>query len=236
MRQRGFSLLEAVICTVILGMLVITVFGVFQLGTRSFRTLVVRQGVQSEARRIAVLLRRDLVVTHFRSVGTIARTSPDNPPPLNARDVLTFATLDDWSNPANFDSTLKPIWNRYLAWYGTQIDGEEEPGLGAIELGQLVRKEVIPNNPSPPILLPLPMLDPNPNTLMVSPGATCESYRILTRNLLHFSVSTDEAEQNVRVHLALRQRGFQSATGQKQDTETFECYIDLRPENTWPGL
>ncbi|MEW6279177.1 MAG: hypothetical protein AB1758_11170 [Candidatus Eremiobacterota bacterium] len=230
------TLVEAITSCLILGLLVSVVFAVFQLGTRSFRTLLVRQGIQSEARRVSALLRRDLVVTHFRSTSTVDRTSPMTPAPLNERDILCFSGLDNWSDASNFDDTLKPQWNRYIQWYATTIDPEEEPPYGKPELGQLVRKEVVPNSPAPPIAFPLPMLDPMPDTLTATPSGGGDAYRILSRNVLHFSITTDSDEENVLVHLILRQPGFQSATGLKRENETFECFIEMRPENTWPGL
>lgn len=235
MTRRGFTILEACVSTLILSLLVMVIFGVFQFGSRSFQTLVLRQGIQSEARRIAALMRRDLLVTSYQTVTTLDRTSPATPAPLNERDAISFATLDDWNNQANYDMTRKPRWNRFLAWYATTLDPEELAPWGRPELGQLLRKEVTPVSPSPPMSFSIPMTNPTLGVITASPAASSDVYSVLSRNVLHFSVRTDAANENVVVHLVLREQGIQSATGMKRQVETFECFFDMRPENTWPS-
>lgn len=233
--RRGMTIVEALTSCFILGLLTTVIFTVFQLGSRNFRTLVVRQGIQSEARRISALMRRDLVVTSFRTASTLDRTSALAAAPLNERDLVSMATLDSWIDSSNYDSTRKPLWNRYTVWYATSSDAEKSPPPGRPELGQLVRKQVIPTSPAPPVIFPMPMQNPSLGSLTVSPDANTDGFQILTRNLLHFSVTLDPADENVMVHIVLRQPGLESATGQKRETETFECHFDIRPENTWPS-
>lgn len=233
--HRGMTIIEALTSCFILGLLTTVIFTVFQLGSRNFRTLVVRQGIQSEARRISALMRRDLVVTSYRTTSTLDRTCALSAAPLNERDVISMGGLDSWTDASNYDETRKPLWNRYTVWYATSSDGEESPPPGRPELGQLVRKQVIPTNPAPPIIFPMPMQNPTLGSLTASPGANADVFQILTRNLLHFSVTLDPADENVMVHIVLRQPGLESATGQRRETETFECHFDIRPENTWPS-
>lgn len=233
--HRGMTIVEALTSCFILGLLTTVIFSVFQLGSRNFRTLVVRQGIQSEARRISALMRRDLVVTSYRTASTLDRTSALGTAPLNERDMLSIGSLDSWTDSSNYDSTRKPLWNRYTVWYATSSDVEEGPPPDRPELGQLIRKQVIPTSPAPPIIFPMPMQNPSLGSLTASPDANADGFQILSRNLLHFSVTLDPADENVIVHIVLRQPGLESATGQKRETETFECHFDIRPENTWPS-
>lgn len=227
--RRGHTLVEMFISLALLSGLGVVLFFMFSSGTRSFRMLVTRQGLQAEARRISSVLRRDLVLTHYRTAEVEDRTATNG----SERDGLMFVGLDNWSNtvdPARFDENLRPIWNRRVMWYATRDDTEKLNPPGDSELGQLVRKVV---NPAP-ILFPLPY--GNFLSFMVSPMDRSVDYKIYSRNVVSFAVRLDPATETVMAHLVLRQGAGVGPGGAKQTVESFEVFIDTHPENTWPAL
>ena len=192
--------------------------------------LLTRQGLQAEARRIAAVLRRDLVLTHYRSAGYLNRVDATTG---EQRDGMIFVGMDDWSNTADvtrFDSNLRPKWNRRVIWYATSRESEKLSPRGDRKLGQLIRKVV----DTGPILFPLPYTAFGP--MMASPQASTNDFKVYSRNVVMFGAQLDPATETVTAHLVLRERSGTAPTGDKQIVESFEVFIDTHPENTWPAL
>lgn len=228
--RRGYTLAEMMVAMALLAGLGVVLFFLFSTGTRSFRLMLTRQGLQAEGRRIATVIRRDLVLTHFRSAGTRNRVDAVTG---EQRDGLMFVGLDNWSDTTDtsrFDANLRPIWNRWVVWYATRDESEKLAPPGDLERGQLIRKVV----DTGPIFFPLPY--GNFSAFLTTPMISTNDYKLYSRNVVGFSVSLDHATETVIVHLVLRQRAGAAPTGTKQTVESFEIYLDTHPENTWPAL
>ncbi|MEW6282751.1 MAG: prepilin-type N-terminal cleavage/methylation domain-containing protein [Candidatus Eremiobacterota bacterium] len=227
-RRAGFSLPELIVAMFILGMLLGILFVVFNMGSRSFQGLVVRQGIQSEARRVSALLRKDLTATHFNGTSVLDRIDGAG----QERDALSIPTVNNWSDPGNFDQFQKPQWNRYLVYYATVDDTEKNPPLGDPNRGQLFRKQI---DPGATMVFPLPY--GNLGGALSSPTAPAgdfETFKLLTSNVESFAAEKSLADEMVRVRLVLRQPT--RSPGQSQEVEKFEIFVEMHPENTWPSL
>ena len=80
MTRRAFTLLEILVVVVILGGLIIVVFGVFAVGVSGFKLGTVRLDLQSELRRIVNPLRRTCATRVFN-------------PPVLSRSIAMFRPI-----------------------------------------------------------------------------------------------------------------------------------------------
>lgn len=221
--RRGLSLPELIVCCFIFITLIIALMATFIQAARTFQLLVTRQGIQTELRRINALLRRDVALTDFRSLGVV---EGDSATTSDERDAVCFVGVDSWTDRANFDDYLKPLWNIYVLYYGTRNQNDKVPPSGDPSLGQLIRKEVVQSIP-----FPVPLEKGFLGNAIATPGT---SYKLLTRNLVSFKAELNQMEENLRVHLVLRSDRNATTLGRQRESELIECYIDMRPENTWP--
>lgn len=211
-------------CCLIFSLLIVALMTTYLTCARTFQMLVTRQGIQSELRRINALLRRDVTLTDYRSLGVIDRVADDTP---EERDSVCMVGVDAWTKRSNFDEYLKPQWNIYVLYWGTLKQNDKVPPAGTRELGQLIRAEFTQSIP-----FPVPLSEVWVNGTTSNP--TVVTHKLLSRNLLCFEAELNQLDENLRVHLVLRSESGATTGGRMRESEMIECYIDMRPENTWP--
>jgi hypothetical protein len=232
----GLSLTELIFATAMFSSMLVIVFFFFRYGSRAFVTATQRQGVQSEALRVMDSIQSDLARTAISSV-LPKNSGPDltRQRTINSevvqRDVLSFVTLQNWTNPQdshNFNVVEggQPIWNRYLVYYATR---DQDKGL-------LFRLKI---DPSPPPISPLPMLNTKLN-LVTRDNPDLNAYdgrrpecMTLAKNVHEFSVLTDG--ERVQISLKLRERRQNRPDGgPAKGEEAYELQLLVRPQNTYP--
>ena len=141
MRRRGFSLLELSVSLSILSLVLVGIFGVFEMGQASFHFASLRQGLQNEARVAFNVLSNDLRHSSLVTVTALPRRLSLVLPRQESkgtqtldRDGLCLASVQNWSDPGATDAvTGFPNFDSFLVYYAT---GEPE--------GSLVRQLVTP--------------------------------------------------------------------------------------------
>lgn len=207
----------------VLGFLTIAVFGLINFSTRGFQHAVVKQGLNGESEAIQAKLRSDYRASHFGTVAVLNRQESLAGSRLVSRDCVAFASLSDWSNPANFLATGLPRWNRYTVWYATR--GES---------GRLVRQVINTGGPLP-APVPYSALDVNVSDTPLDNDNLLQS-SILSENVLSFSVERDEPSQLLDLELILLRRAGRRATSGAPIEETQESVFSLDAYNTYPRL
>ena len=213
---RGFSLLEVLVATGILGLLIVAIFSAFDYGSRAFRQANARQDAQGVSTRVYTLLRDDLRQTHhwMASVSERALNIDDTE---YRRDGLCFGTLEDWSDPESFDQQNGvPEWDRYVLYYGT-LDGK-------LARTMISHPTLDDHSPAPFTELEVDRYmkdDPATNT-----GHQSE-YRVLTDSLMEFKAETSVETGTVSVR-CLFQRD------RRERKERSEFQLQVFPQNTWP--
>ena len=210
--QRGFSLIEVLVTSVILTFLMGAVFWAFDFGSRSFYQTSTQQSSQGEMTRVYSRLRKDLRHTHFRTVHSLERTLQGS-----RRDALSLASLKEWSAESSFDELNGlPKWDRYVVYYGT-------------ESGQLIRSNLDPAFPdysAAPFqgLSETEHLNQDP---LGNDGALQSSFRVVSRSVSKFEVSLTPEQDMVSIKILLK-------SGQGRKAESSELRLDISPQNTWP--
>jgi hypothetical protein len=197
------------------------VVGIFIYGVRMFQHASLRQGLEGDARRIAGKLRRDVVLTDFKTVGAIQRVDG-----TLRRDALSVAALTDWNQDSNFDPVINlPLWDQFVVIYSTK-------GLA----GKLIRQVVdVPGVPSQGWSSPYPGLggniqdDPSLNADVVGSG-------VLSNQVEEFLVTPDISENSVTIRCKLRRTGLQKAGSNDKADETMEFTLLLKTKNSWPDI
>ncbi len=223
--RHGISLAELIVCCSIFMTLIVALMATYITGVRTYQLMVSRQGIQSEIRRIQALLRRDVTLTDYRSVGVEDRVAAVG---TGERDALNFVGVDAWTDRANFDQYLKPRWNIYVMYYATCGISDRVGGGGDRELGQFIRKELVQDVP-----YPVPLLPSFTKTYLDTPS-TGDSYKLLSSAVQSFEVNISQVDENIQAHVVLRSERGATGSGRLRESEIIECYIDMRPENTWP--
>lgn len=232
-KRRGLSIVEVVLSLMILSMVMLGIFGVFDMGSHSFQFASLRQGLQSEARLSWILLRDDLRLSTYTSITSLPRTvsvvvpgqETAGPQTLD-RDGLSFATVEDWSASTALDQyTGFPNFDSYLVYYASS---EPEGRL----IRQLVRPATTGPYPYGSFSVSNSMNDiPLSNSNLVS-----NTTRILSNRVLSFQARVDAPKRMVHAVLRFRGHGGKRPVGSKEADETLELRVDLAPENTYPKL
>ncbi|MBX3171288.1 MAG: hypothetical protein KF760_28020 [Candidatus Eremiobacteraeota bacterium] len=225
-QPRGFSVLELVLAMASLAMLFLLLFTIFRVGSASYRLNLNRVGLQSEARRLQASLQKDLRETSYRSVSHRKRQITLNDPSLSvARDGLCFNALRSQNGVNLYEAqTGLPLWNSYLVYFAT-TDGAA---------GKLIRARVA--DPSPLNSLPEPLAAFS-DAYLTYPGNSYvvqKDVKLLSTQVLSFSVELKDADQRVHTVVHLRQRSGAIGTGSRQGLENLELLFSTRPLNTWP--
>lgn len=213
-RSRGFTVLELLVATTILGMLIGAVFFAFDYGARSFRISNSRQSVQGDLTRSYTSLREDLRKTHFRMVSAIERTQVVDGENVR-RDAICLGGLQDWSSPSSFDEVNGlPKWDRYMLYYATAD-------------GKFVKAYL---DPAVPDFSPV-TFDLDQNLHLNDDPATNDSvqsgYVVLSTNCHEFETALEPAQDRVDLRLSITE------DGGREDTSA-EVRLQIIPKNTWP--
>lgn len=230
--RRGFSLLELCVSMSILSVVLMGIFGVFEMGQSSFHFASLRQGLQSEARVAFNVLSNDLRHSSFVTVSTIPRSvSVVLPRQENRgsqsldRDGLCCAGVQNWESPSAIDiNSGFPNFDSFVVYYGTS---EPEGRL----IRQLVKPALVGPYPNAEFSLANSMKDnPMSNTSRV--GVT----RTLSKRLLSFRARRDNGTRLIHVTMRLRGMGGARPGTSARADETFELTLKTYPENTYPRV
>lgn len=221
-RVGGFSLLEAVTVLVIFGLLSVAALSVFAFGSRGFQQAVLRQGLLGESEAIRRKLAFDFKPSHQNTLEVVARKTTLSSGDLVSRDAVSFVTLSDWRNPANFTAAGLPRWDRYVVYYPTTE-----------ESGKLVRQIVDPGPLPGPI--PYADLDTNIGSNPVGNSNVLQT-TILSHNVLSLEIDRNDERQLLELTLRLRARGARRVNSGAKVDEVQESVFSLEALNTFPRL
>lgn len=233
MRKRvAFSLLEVVGSMAIMAVVMVCIFGVFEMGHQSYHYASLRQGLQAEARIIYLQLHSDLRHSSFVSVTALNRTTSVVLPRQESkgaqtlnRDGLCMSGVRDWAAAGSIDPvTGFPNFNDYVVYYATT-----EPE------GRFIRQEVVPA-----------MVGTWPNTQFSVAGSMndnpllnlnrVDNPKTLSKRVLAFWCQRNDGNRLVNVKLKLRGMGGKRPGSLKRSDETFELSLHSYPENTYPKV
>ena len=218
--NKGFTLVETLVAATILLLCMGLLFALFNFGAASFGLAVERQGLQGQARLIGERLRKDVTLTSFLTLRVVPRTDDSS---ASRRDILSLASLSQWSDPAKFDVLGIPKWDRYVVIQATRGTP-----------GKLFRYQVTPS-PVPPEgwLSPLADLSPYLND---AAGNDVSMSSELTDSLHQFEVLPQAADRAVNIRLWLRRYGLKNPNSQRVREENLQTEWLFISENTWPEL
>lgn len=217
---RGLSLIELLIAMTIFSLLLGSVFLLFGIGTRGFRTVENRQTAQNQLASIRAAFQSDLQVSHFYGIhldtsNTFLIDGVEQP-----RHALSAVAISDPSERNQFGV---PNWDQWALY---RVTYEEK--------GQLVRHTVSPEpGQRGPALLRaadgLPALARavsvyNPAWSDVSPPS------VLARGLRSLRARLDESERAVELAVTIEQKT--DHLNARPDVITATFYI--KPHNTVP--
>ena len=195
--RRGFSLLEALICVALFGLLTSLVFVAFRDGTRTFANLNLRQGLESDLRRCSAVLEQQLRQSDYSLLALANNPSRQRMGASGAtvsRDGLCYPSLARRWDPASFDANGRPRWDQYEVLYATLFNP-----------GKLVRQVYRPVGA--PYLSPMDSFSAA-NCLNDAPGdnlGVSETHQ-LSGLVEEFQVTGDGQHPSVQIRLILTQR------------------------------
>lgn len=112
--RRGFTLLEMVLSVGLFALLSVVVFAFFRSAVNQFKMGASRGDLQTEARRVTALLRKEMARSSLDSVNLFNSSAVVGTSTV-PRDRVSFATLKDWTDTSNFDATNGlPLWNQQM--------------------------------------------------------------------------------------------------------------------------
>lgn len=231
-KKRAFSLAEAVLCTGMLGLLLITLFAVLNFGFQAFGVGNSRMGILGESESLVSRLRRDIEFSTFSSIKIQADSSREVTVPTSAgprvevRHLLCMAGMSEWIQPQAFQAQDgAPEWNRYWLYHSD---------LG-LPKGSLYRLEIEPDNVGSnrgsgwkswtDYLADYALAPPGAGPLFTSEVLRS---RRLTSQLLGFEVT--KSNTTVTVRLRLLWAGRKSPEAGKR-SEVQELYMRVPPRN-----
>ncbi len=219
-RITGGTLIEVLVAlSIFLGFLA-AMFVLFEKGYQAFRFLDQRQSVQGQVLRISTALEADFRVSHLGSIG-IEGSQVMVDGQLQPRAMVSCLTLNDWRDPANFQSgTGIPKWNRY-AVYRSSSDPQ-----GTLER-LLIRPSSIPTEGLPVA----PLLG-----LATLTGPEIVGRQTLCQDVLAFECVLDLVGERVLQTLRLRRDVGRRGLDAGAASESFEARFSWLPRNTIPRI
>lgn len=229
-RARGFSLLDTLLAMSLLTVLTMAIFSVFEQGSSLLSLGNARASLSAELRRVTTILGRDLLLSSFYTVQasvpyTMVVPRDETSNMTVRRDSLSFGCLANPAASSSYDpSSGLPMWDQYCIYTATR----ESPN------GKLFRFRVARGGT---IDTSQPSLGNHQSVVDAFPsGALANTTRVLTSQLVHFSVVRNAADQEVEMRIILRGQAGRIQSGRKSLAELLETKIVIRPENTWPRL
>lgn len=231
-RVRAFSLLELSVSMAILSLVLLGIFGIFEVGQSTFHYASLRQGLQSEARIAFYSMSNDLRHSSFvtataqpRTVSVILPRQEKRGPQTLDRDGLCMAGVQDWGSPGAVDPlTGFPNFDCYVVYYATT---EPEGRL----IRQIVKPALLGPYPNAQFSVANSMRD-TPLTNANRVGLT----RTLSSRLLSLRARRDNATRLINVRLRFRGMGANRPGSPAKADETFEMSLKTFPENTYPRV
>jgi type II secretory pathway pseudopilin PulG len=220
MRPRGATLIELLISMSMFLLILATVFLLFGIASRGFRTVESRQLAQNQLAAIRASLQTDLQVSHFYGVRVDTSTSFLLKGVEQPRHALSAVALEDWDNR---DTYGVPIWDRWVAY---RVSNEEK--------GQLLRHVVLP----PAGQTGRALLRPADGLAMLA--ATVAPYNsawanispplVLARGLRSLQAKLDNEQRAVELSVTIEQK----AEGQSAKSDVLTATFYIKPHNTVP--
>ena len=222
--KRGFSMIELLIAGLIMGLILLVVFGAFIYGTRSFRQAVLRSGLQGDSQKTTVKLGRDVRLSDFHSGFHVTRTLATSDGRLVNRDALAVAALSDWADGTKFDPvTALPMWDQHIVYYATN-DGDK---------GRLIRQVIDPGGPTGGAKYFALNANINNDPAL---NSSVFSSEILSQDVDSFRAEVVDANEAIEVTLILRREQSQRAGNGEPIQESLESQYSLTARNTFPKL
>ncbi len=255
MKSRAFSLPELILSISLLAILTGMAFEIFDWSSTIFRVSNVRVELQGELRRVTGALRRDFLLSSFTSLSEHGEsfTVPDHPPdaaPASSveRTTIAFATIEDISNPHNYDAatgqSMFDCWTVFCPYtdpsnhsqctlYRYRIE-KHTPSLTQLSMDSIK---------TPPIT-GTPVYSPfGTGTSYLWQGAGHEPLNLIkgtvrsySNRIRSFSVEANLGDQTLVVKIALQGPSGHLNTGKKSTSEIVQTEVLLKAENTWPKL
>ena len=222
-RRRGSTLIELLVSMGILLTVLGVVFLLFGIGSRGFRTIEARQGLQNQLAAVRAAFQRDLQPSHFYGLGVDQTTSFSLHGVEQPRDALSAVALADWEAPGAQDLYGIPDWD---CWAVYRVTKEAQ--------GQLLRHTVTPAGGGPGRDLLGPAADrggvARTTALHAASWVRVSPPQVLARGVRAFDVRLDAAQRAVEIGLTLE--GATAPENPKRDVLTTSFFI--RPHNTVP--
>ena len=225
LKRRGFSLLEMILSTLMLGLLTGMLFLAFRDGTRAFNNLNLRQGLEGEARRCSNVLEQQLRQSDLsccEAINTPSRQRLGVSGATISRDGVSYVTLSNWWDSTLFSSQGRPQWNQYEVIYATLYNP-----------GQLVRQIYRP--PGSPYQMSLPgftalaMLNDDP-----ADNTAARETHILSKSVEDFQIAVDGSQASLDIRLILTDRQPLRAGSNRASQERLQMDLTLKMNNTQP--
>lgn len=214
----GFTLFETIVTFGILSALLTLVFAAFGMATGLFQDTEVRQGAENQLRSTKLLLQRDIELSDFWLMSTVARSTPDGD-----RDALSVSRLSDWNDTARFDAvTDRPIWDRYAVWYAS---------LGTD--GSLYRQVL---QPSGLVTAPYANLSTNLSDANPESNQNVIYSRVLSDRVQNFRVTSRLQNGTVQINLRMAAEGSRRPNTMTRTRENLELTLIFQPRNTFPRI
>lgn len=256
----GTTLIEALVTTVVFTFVSFAVFALFNLGQKNWKFMVLRHSLQADGRRAFSMLETDLRRTHFTTVNDDNRTDRFINPETGAissnashyqRGAVCMAGLDNWQEPANYDSaSSRPLWNRYILYYASK-EANRQGGAGE-ELGVSGRFfRIVLRPPAGEVGLfsyrfledrlnfldgsSAPTLDERLRNAVLDTAATqIESYKYIG-DVNVFSINRDGNLRIVQVTFQTRKKTtvIEGGTRGTNAFETLQLNLNIAPQNSY---
>ncbi|MBX3167254.1 MAG: hypothetical protein KF760_07570 [Candidatus Eremiobacteraeota bacterium] len=231
-KRQAFSLAEALLCTGMLGLLLVTLFVVLNFGFQAFGVGTTRMGILGEIESLVARLRRDIESSTFSSIkiqndnSRRVTVSTSAGPRDEVRHILCMVGMSEWGQPQAFQpQDGAPEWNRYWLYHSD---------LG-VPKGSLYRLEIEPANVGSNRGSGWKNWTDYLTDYALTPPATGPLYtsqvlrtRRLTSQLLGLEVTRTTAAVTVRLRLLWD--GRKSPEAGKR-TEVQEIYLRVPPRN-----
>jgi hypothetical protein len=228
--QAGSTLAEIAVTTLVLTLLMGTVFTMFQIGYRGFRTVTHRQNTHTQLAAVRASLQQDLQMSNFYGLAKVQSDPVTIQKDEVTRSALSAVALSDWSDESSFRNLNEfagtsavlgaPKWDRWVVYRVTHNPQ-----------GELMRHVLDPPSDQrgtqllrAPDQLPSMVNDSNP-TRVSWPLANTQR---LARQVRDFDVALDHQTRSVSISLTIQS----TKAGLKGRPETVQANFYIKPHNT----
>ena len=219
---KGFTLIEALVSLVALGLLTLGLGALFIFSLNGFKQAGARQGTQAQILSVRVSLANDLPLSNFRGAVVQERTKAVAGENVR-RDGLSIVSMSDWDDVSLYDAAGLPRWDRHVVYYATLEDS-----------GRLIR-QLYQNTAIAPA--PVPFLGLS-SRLSDNPASNADSlrFRVVASGVHSWECEADVQKQAIVQTLKIRKTSGRSGLGAKSIDEVQEALFNWELVNTTPKL